>query len=122
MLRRPDVCATIRDLLLPFADQVAFSGIWVTAPVAYGVGVAACGCGDARAEDYFDQALAVADRMQAPVLAERVALRSRALRLNQPVPNPSRFAITSFMISSVPPPIRCNRASRNARATGVSSR
>ena len=73
MLRRPDVCTTVRDLLLPFADQVAFSGVWVTAPIAYGVGVAAYGCGDERAGDYFDQAIAVADRMRVPAFAERVS-------------------------------------------------
>ena len=36
--------------------------------------------------------------------------------------DPIRFAITSFMISSVPPPMRCRRASRNARGMPVSSR
>ncbi len=44
-----DVSATIRDLLLPFADQVAFSGVWVAAPIAYAVGVACAGCRDPRA-------------------------------------------------------------------------
>ena len=32
----PETSRVICDLLLPFADQVAFPGIWVTAPIAYG--------------------------------------------------------------------------------------
>ena len=31
--------APVRDALEPFADQVAFTGSWVTAPIAYGVGI-----------------------------------------------------------------------------------
>src|SRR5262249_28023527 len=34
MLGLPEVSRTVRDLLAPFADQVAFTGTWVTAPIA----------------------------------------------------------------------------------------
>jgi DNA-binding SARP family transcriptional activator len=78
MLELPDVCTTIRDLLLPFTDQVAFSGLWVVAPIAYGVGVASIGCDDRRASQHFDRAEHIANRMHAPVLAAR----AREPRLN----------------------------------------
>jgi hypothetical protein len=71
ILELPDVCATIRDLLLPFTDQVAFTGLWVVAPIAYGVGVASVGCDDRRASQHFDRAADIAMRMHAPVLAAR---------------------------------------------------
>jgi len=71
MLGLPDVCRSVRDLLLPFADQVAFAGIWVAAPIAHGVGVAALGCGDLRASRFLDQAVSIADDLRAPVLAAR---------------------------------------------------
>jgi len=67
-----DTCETIRDLLLPYVDQVAFTGMWVTAPVAYGVGIAAAGCGDERALDFLQQAALIADRLRATVLVDRV--------------------------------------------------
>ena len=62
---------------MPFVDQVAFSGIWVTAPIAYGVGVAAAGCGDPRAGEYFDQAATVANAVRAPAMVDRIG-RGRA--------------------------------------------
>jgi len=71
MLELPEVCSTIRDLLVPFADQVAFAGIWVAAPIAYAVGVAALGCGDACAPQFFERAAVIADGLGAPVLAAR---------------------------------------------------
>jgi DNA-binding SARP family transcriptional activator len=71
ILELPDVSRTIRDLLLPFADQVAFTGLWVAAPIAYGVGVASVGCGDRRAPQFFEQAADIADRLHAPILAAR---------------------------------------------------
>jgi hypothetical protein len=71
VLEARDVCATIRDRLLPFADQVSFNGLWVVAPIAYGVGVAAAGCGDRAAHDYLERAAAIAARMNAPALEAR---------------------------------------------------
>jgi hypothetical protein len=67
----PDVSSTIRDLLLPFVDQVAFTGLWVTAPIAYGVAVACAGCDDRRAPKFFRHAAEIAERIHAPVLAAR---------------------------------------------------
>lgn len=66
-----DMCATIRDLLLPFADQVAFTGSWVTAPIAYGIGIAMSGCDDRRSHALLDQAGDIAERLDAPVLVAR---------------------------------------------------
>ena len=56
---------------MPFADQVAFMGVWVTAPIAYGVGVAGIGCGDRDAPQFLAQAADVAERLHAPTLAAR---------------------------------------------------
>jgi DNA-binding SARP family transcriptional activator len=72
MLDLPELGVIVRDLLLPFADQVAFSGVWVAAPIAYGVAVAMTGCNDPRAPRLFEQAAEIADRIHAPVLAARV--------------------------------------------------
>jgi hypothetical protein len=69
MLELPEVSRTVRDLLAPFADQVAFTGTWVTAPIAYGVGVAMTGCGDPEAPRFLEQAAGIAERLNAPVLA-----------------------------------------------------
>jgi hypothetical protein len=71
LLGAGDVCETIRDLLLPFVDQVSFNGLWVVAPIAYGAGVAAAGCGDPEAHRYLERAAAIANRMHAPALAAR---------------------------------------------------
>ena len=71
LLELPDVSAAIRDLLLPFADQVAFTGLWVVGPIAYGLGLAAAGCGDSKAPRFFKQAARIADGLRAPVLADR---------------------------------------------------
>jgi hypothetical protein len=71
MLELPDVSSTIRDLLMPFVDQVAFTGLWVAAPIAYGVAVASVGCGDHRAPRFFEQAARIADDLDAPILAAR---------------------------------------------------
>ncbi|HEY5170808.1 MAG TPA: BTAD domain-containing putative transcriptional regulator [Acidimicrobiia bacterium] len=71
ILEMPEVCRTIRDLLMPFADQVAFMGVWVTAPIAYGVGMAAIGCGDRRAPQFLEQAAEIAEGLHAPILAAR---------------------------------------------------
>jgi hypothetical protein len=55
---------------VPFAGQVAHTGSWVIAPIAYGVGVAAAGCGDSRAGAHLEAAAGIADRLHAPVLAD----------------------------------------------------
>jgi DNA-binding SARP family transcriptional activator len=77
----PDASAQIRDLLLPFADQVAHTGNWVSGPIAYGVAVACRGCGDPRADEYFARAVDIAERLQAPLFVEKArataAIRSR---------------------------------------------
>jgi DNA-binding SARP family transcriptional activator len=82
ILELADVSATIRDLLVPFADQVAFSGVWVAAPIAYAVGVACAGCDDSRAADFFTQAVQIAARINAPVLIARAGESIPALALH----------------------------------------
>ncbi len=88
ILELPEISATIRDLLLPFADQVAFTGLWVVAPIAYGIGLAASGCGDRQARKFFEQAARIADELQAPVMADRARRESRnqPARLARPAP------------------------------------
>jgi DNA-binding SARP family transcriptional activator len=71
ILELPDLARAIRDLLSPFADQVACNGIWAPAPIAYGIGVAMLGCHDPRAEQLLEQAADIAERMQSPPLAAR---------------------------------------------------
>jgi DNA-binding SARP family transcriptional activator len=80
ILELPDVSSTIRDLLLPFVDQVAFTGLWVTAPVAYGVALACAGSDDARAPKFFRHAAEIADSIRAPVLAARAREHPLAAR------------------------------------------
>ncbi len=75
ILDLPEVSGIIRDLLMPFADQVAYSGVWVTAPIAYGVGVAMTGCSDPRAPRFLEQAVDLADRMKAPAISTRIRER-----------------------------------------------
>ena len=72
ILDLPELSGIIRDLLMPFADQVAFSGVWVTAPIAYGIGIAMIGCDDARAPRFLEQAANLADRINAPAIATRI--------------------------------------------------
>jgi DNA-binding SARP family transcriptional activator len=69
LLQLPEACRTICDLLLPYARQMACSGSWVTAPMAYGIGMAASGCGDPQAKAQFEYAIKLADRLEAPALA-----------------------------------------------------
>jgi len=71
LLDLPEVSALIRDLLAPFADQVAFTGSWVTAPIAYGIGIAMAGCNDPGAGRLLGQAAGIAERLEAPVLVAR---------------------------------------------------
>ncbi|MGO9876677.1 MAG: hypothetical protein ACLPVY_23125 [Acidimicrobiia bacterium] len=68
LLDLPEMCTVIRDLLLPFADQVAFTGGWVTAPIAYGIGIAMSGCDDPRARALLERAADIGERLDAPVL------------------------------------------------------
>jgi hypothetical protein len=69
ILGLPDLSRAVRESLEPFADQVAFTGSWVTAPIAYGVGVAMACCDDTGSAPMLDRAADVADRLGAPVLA-----------------------------------------------------
>jgi hypothetical protein len=79
ILGLPEMSRTVRDLLAPFADQVAFTGTWVTAPIAYGVGIAMAGCNDRDSPKLLAQAADIADRLGAPVLG-RLAREAPLLR------------------------------------------
>ncbi len=72
ILEMPDASRAIRDLLLPFVDQIAFTGAWVTGPIAYGISVAMRGCGDARAPELLQYAIRLCEGLEAPVLAARL--------------------------------------------------
>jgi DNA-binding SARP family transcriptional activator len=78
LLGLPDAARAIRRLLEPYADQVAFCGLWIAAPIAHGVAVAAAACGDRDADSFFEHAVTVAERIEAPVLRGR-ALHFAAL-------------------------------------------
>ncbi len=75
---------TVRGLLEPFADRVAFNGTWVIAPIAYGIAVAAAAAGENSADAYFAQSIDVCERLRAPMLRARTemawshVLRARA--------------------------------------------
>ena len=80
MLGNARVGATVLRLLAPFADQAAFDAAWVLAPVAYGAALAASAASDPAADDLFEQALAVCERLDAPILRARTEIAwSRAL-------------------------------------------
>ena len=74
LLDLPDVARVIRELLDPYVDQIAFAGSWVAAPVAYGSAVAAAASGDPSAGDLFELAIAMAERLDAPLLRARTQL------------------------------------------------
>jgi DNA-binding SARP family transcriptional activator len=61
----------IQRLLAPFADQVAFVGNWVVAPIAYGAAIAAAAAGEDAADGLFEHAIAMAERLRAPLLRAR---------------------------------------------------
>jgi DNA-binding SARP family transcriptional activator len=71
LMKMAEASATVRDLLLPFADQVAHPGMWVAGPIAYGIAVACLGCSDPRASHYIERAVDTATRLGAPLLAEQ---------------------------------------------------
>ena len=74
LLDLPDVGRMVRRLLEPYLDQVAFSGLWVAAPIAHGAAVAAAASHDPDAGALFEHAIAIAERLDAPVLRARTQL------------------------------------------------
>ena len=61
--------------LRAFADQVAFNGSWAIAPLAFGAAMAAAAAGDhAAADELFEHALAVSERLRAPLLRARAEI------------------------------------------------
>ncbi len=74
MLGDARVGRTVLGLLQPFADRVAFNGVWVVAPVAYGIALAAAAAGDSTADAYFEQAIALCERLRAPMLRARTEM------------------------------------------------
>ncbi len=75
MLGDARVGNVVRGLLEPFADCVAFNGVWPIAPVAYGAAVASVAAGaDRRARAFFEQALDISQRLRAPMLQARTEM------------------------------------------------
>jgi DNA-binding SARP family transcriptional activator len=68
------IARTVRALLEPFADRVAFNGVWVIAPIAYGVAVAAAAAGESTADGFFEQSIDLCNRMRAPMLRARTEM------------------------------------------------
>ena len=61
--------------LRPFPDQVAFNGSWAIAPLAFGAAMAAAAAGDhAATDETFEHALAVSERLRAPLLRARTEI------------------------------------------------
>ncbi len=74
MLGNASVAKTVRILLEPFVERVAFNGVWTIAPIAYGAAVAAAAAGESACHDLFREALGVCDRLRAPMLKARTEL------------------------------------------------
>ena len=74
LLGLPAVGRAIRRLLEPYIDQVAFSGLWVAAPIAHGAAVAAAAAHDPDASSLFEHAIMIAERVNAPLLRARAQL------------------------------------------------
>jgi DNA-binding SARP family transcriptional activator len=82
ILQLEDAAATIYRMLEPFADQIAFTGNWVSAPIAYGLAVAAAASGSS-ADDMFEKTLAICERLNAPLLVARTQVAwVRATRMH----------------------------------------
>ncbi|HEV7526629.1 MAG TPA: AAA family ATPase, partial [Acidimicrobiia bacterium] len=74
MLGAVDVGRVIRRLLEPFTEQTSFNGSWVIVPLAYGAALAAAAAGDDDVNELFECALAVSDRLRAPLLRARTEI------------------------------------------------
>jgi hypothetical protein len=70
MVQADDVGAIVLRMLEPFRDQVAFAN-FVLAPIAYGAGLAAAATGREDFEPYFEQAVDLSKRLDAPILRAR---------------------------------------------------
>jgi DNA-binding SARP family transcriptional activator len=92
LLRLPDVGSVVLEQLVPFAGQVACPGNWVTGPIAYGAAVAAATACDTRAGALFEQAIAMAEQLRAPLLRARTqvawAVTTRGAPPGQRPPDP----------------------------------
>ena len=56
LLDLPDIGRVIREPPLALRGSVAFTGSWVTAPIAYGIGIAMTNCHDPRAHQLLEPA------------------------------------------------------------------
>jgi hypothetical protein len=77
VLRDARVGRVVLAHLEPFRDCVSFNGTWVVAPLAFAAGIAAAAAGNVAAstvDEYFEQAIAVCDRLRAPALRARTQL------------------------------------------------
>lgn len=74
LLALPDIARVVLDLLEPHRAQVVCPGNWVPGSFAYGAAIAAAAAGDARAPELFEEAVALAERLHAPLLRARAQL------------------------------------------------
>jgi DNA-binding SARP family transcriptional activator len=74
ILEMPDVAEMLRPMFDSCVDQVAFNGMWVAAPLAHGAAFASAALGAADADDLFELAIDVADRLDSPFLRARSQL------------------------------------------------
>ncbi|PZS15262.1 MAG: hypothetical protein DLM64_00215 [Solirubrobacterales bacterium] len=80
-----DAAAALFERLQPFADQVAVTPVGAPGAIAHGLGLLASTHGrPALAEQYFSQAIAVHERLRAPLLIARARGDRAALALSQP--------------------------------------
>jgi hypothetical protein len=91
LLELPDAACAIHRLLEPYVEQVAFSGLFVAAPIAHGLGVAAATYRHPESAAYFRQSVKLAEQLEAPVLLART-LRFATLALDTRDVLPSRVA------------------------------
>ncbi|HVJ95383.1 MAG TPA: BTAD domain-containing putative transcriptional regulator [Acidimicrobiia bacterium] len=73
MVQAEDVGAIVLRMLEPFRDQVVFAN-FVLAPIAYGAGLAAAATGREDFEPYFEQAVDLSNRLDAPILRARTKI------------------------------------------------
>jgi hypothetical protein len=69
-----ETARVVYRLLVPFSSRVAFARNWVVGPIAFGAGLAASTMKHPGTDDLFEEALAIADRLEAPALSARMAI------------------------------------------------
>ncbi len=74
LLEEPRIAAILRPMFDSCVEQVACNGAWVAAPIAQGAAAAAAAMGAADADELFELAITVAERLGSPFLRARAQL------------------------------------------------